>query len=150
MPLSCFAIPGRPFHFSDPAFSTHRRKKVIPWGGFLGLLKKPVYNWARLSGSPGSCSLDQEAPFWATFQYPEPEGQEAWQQTSFHAMTHDALWVELLTTAGSSHKTTGLSGSLNPSLQGTLFRSRRRTVSPSTFPSSPNQYFLLPLNLEKG
>lgn len=112
MPLSCYAIPGRPFHFSDPAFSTHRRKKVIPWGGFLSLLKKPVYNWARHSGSPGSCSLDQEAPFWATFQYPEPEGQEAWQQTSFHAMTHDAFWVGLLTTG---HKTTGLPGSLNSS-----------------------------------
>lgn len=128
--MSHFAIPGRPFHFS-----THRRKKAIPWGGFLSLLKKPVYNWARHSGSPGSCSLDQEAPFWATFQYPEPEGQEAWQQTSFHAMTHDALWVELLTTAGGSlttgHKTTGLPGSLNSSLQEALFHSRRRTVSVS-------------------
>lgn len=139
-----------PFTFLTLPFPPTEGRKSIPLGGFLGLLKKPVYSWARLAGSPGSCSLDQEAPFWATFQYPEPEGQEAWQQTSFHAMTHDALWVELLTTGGSSHKTTGLSGSLNSSLQEALFRSRRRTVSSSTFPSSPNQYFLLPLNLEKG
>lgn len=54
------------------------------------------------AGLPASWSLDQEAPFWATFHYPEPEVQEAqavppqaWQQGSFYAVTHDALWVEL-------------------------------------------------------